>query len=83
MSLLPSEEWGPYKALWSRHLILARDEHGNPTPWTHGVRRNKTLWVPVFLVVVAWLVLGSRESWRRVLLAFGLGFLAGHFFWCG
>lgn len=80
-SLLPSEEWPPYRWLWT-HLALARDPAtGEPTPWTHGLRRRWRVWLPLFLVALGWLVFGGRGSWWRVLLAFGLGALAGHAWW--
>ncbi len=79
---MPSEEWGPYKALWSEHLVLARDEYtGRPVPWTHGVRRHWRVWVPAFVVLVAWQAWGARSKWWRVVCAFLTGLLAGHFFW--
>lgn len=85
---MPSEEWPPYKWVWS-HLVLARDPvTGEPTPYTHGVRRNKSVWVPIFLVLAVLLVVYGSTRRTRVhvwvlLVLLVLGFLGGHFFWCG
>lgn len=80
--IIPAEDWPPYRLLWSRLLVLARDpETGTPTPWTHGMRRNplKTLAVllGLLLVVILW---NGRRFWP-VLVGFLLGALAGHVFW--
>ena len=85
--MMPSEEWGPYRWLWT-HLVLATDGRGNAVPYTHGIRANKRFWVPIFvlLFVVLFAYALSRRArvhaWVLVALAL-LGFLAGHFFWCG
>lgn len=77
---MPSEEWGPYRWLW-QHVRLARDpETGEPTPYTHGMRRNPKTTLALMLlglVVLAW---WARRFWPT-LLAFLLGALAGHVFW--
>ena len=81
-SLVPSENWPPYRWLWT-HLVLARNYDGSPAPYTHGVRRNKAIWVPIFAALLVVMLVQASSRWWRVLLAAALGFLAGHFFWCG
>ncbi len=79
--IIPAEDWPPYRWLWT-HVPLARHpDTGEPTPWTHGFRRNTKAWLPVFGVVLVWLTWGGRPAWWRTLLGFGLGFLAGHIWW--
>lgn len=83
---MPSEDWPPYRWLWT-HVVLARDpDTGEPTPYTHGVRRNTTVWLPIFIlsaVALVWRTDTSRwgrPDWRSI-CCLGLGFLAGHFWW--
>lgn len=80
MTLVPSENWPPYRWLWTR-LVLARDpESGEATPYTHGMRRHPLAFFSVIalvLVVVAW---NARARWR-ILAAFGAGLLTGHVAW--
>jgi len=79
--VIPAEDWPPYRWLWAT-VVLARDpETGQPTPYTHGVRRHPKVWIPVCAVVLAWLVWSAGRSWWRSLLAFAAGILAGHFWW--
>lgn len=80
--IVPSEDWPPYRLLWSRLLVLARDpQTGEPTPWTHGMRRHPLATLGVILGLL--LVVGlwwARRFWP-VLVSFFLGALAGHVFW--
>lgn len=87
-SVIPAEDWPPYRWLWT-NVVLARDpETGEPTPYTHGVRRNTVVWLPLFVLValrLAWddearLTKLGGPDWRSI-LALALGLLAGHFWW--
>lgn len=80
-ALMPSEEWPPYRWLW-RTVVLARDPRtGEPTPYTHGMRRHPAATLAamgaVLLVALLW---NGRAHWR-ILAAFAVGALAGHVFW--
>lgn len=79
-SLVPSEDWPPYRWLWT-HVRLARDpETGEPTPYTHGMRRHPAatlVALGLVVVVAAW---WARRFWP-VLLSFAAGALVGHVFW--
>jgi hypothetical protein len=80
-TIIPAEDWPPYRWLWT-HLVLARDpDTGEATPYTHGMRRHALATAAALLlllgVIVAW---QTRSRWRAV-LAFGLGALSGHVFW--
>lgn len=86
-TVIPAEDWPPYRWLWT-HLVLARDpETGEPTPYTHGVRRNTAVWLPILILlvvlVIVWLASRRFERvpvWALVVLV-ALGLLAGHFWW--
>lgn len=79
-SLMPSEEWPPYRWVWS-HLVLGRNERGEPIPYTHVMRRNPKVVLPAMLGLLAVFLLWSGRKWWPTLLAFSLGALAGHVWW--
>lgn len=78
--VIPAEDWPPYRWVWTR-FGPTNPETGERHPFTHGARWSPLGWVLFMLLVMGWLVWGARGSWWRVLLAFALGFLAGHFWW--
>jgi len=78
--LVPSEDWPPYRWLWT-NLRLARDPAtGEPTPYTHGMRRHPATTIVVLALVVVVAAWWARRFWP-VLLSFSAGLLAGHVFW--
>lgn len=82
-SIIPAEDWPPYKWLWS-NLALSRDEEGNPRPYTHGMRANWQAFVVVTLLVVliaAWNV-KRHPYWALAVVGLAL-LLAGHVLWAG
>lgn len=79
-SIVPSETWPPYRWLWT-HVVLARDPvTREPTPYTHGMRRNPLATLGVLLFVVVLLAWWARRFWP-IVLSFLAGALAGHVFW--
>ena len=82
MSLVPSEEWPPYRWLWTT-VVLARDPvTREPTPYTHGMRRNPLATAATMLVVLlGTLRVAERFPKTSACCSFALGALAGHVFW--
>lgn len=70
--VIPSEEWPPYKWLWSR--IGGR-------PWTHIMRDHPSLVVPVAVAMLVLACAWAGWHWWKVLLSFFLGMVTGHVFW--
>lgn len=70
--LVPSEQWPPYRWLWTR--VGGR-------PWTHIMRDNPRTYfatlLPLLGLVIAW---NGRRFWP-VLAAFAIGLLTGHVWW--
>jgi len=79
--IVPSEDWPPYRWLWT-HVKLARDpETGEPTPYTHGMRRNPVKTVATIVAVLTVVVLWNARRFWPVIVSFATGLLAGHVFW--
>ncbi len=82
MSVLPSEKWPPYYAIWHDRFPLSNP----PRPYTHLMRERPRLILPIAGIVLLALAFGTgkgtwRVVWWRVLLAALVGFLLGHVFW--
>lgn len=71
-TLIPSENWPPYRWLWER--IGGR-------PWTHIMRDRPRTYAGFALPFLALLVLWNRRRWLPLLIGFAAGFLTGHVWW--
>jgi len=80
-SLIPAEDWPPYRWLWT-NIPLSRDDEGNPRPFTHGMRANWQTFAVVVVLILVLAVWWARSLWP-VIAAFLVGALAGHVLWAG
>lgn len=70
--IIPSEDWPPYKWLWTRF---------GGRPWTHIMRDNPKSFLAVFIPVVLLLLFWNGWKYWKTLLIFAVGFLTGHVWW--
>lgn len=82
-SVIPAEDWPPYKWLWTT-VVLSRDDEGEPRPYTHGMRANWQTFLAVVLVVLLIAAWNAKRHPLWALLVVGLAmFLTGHVLWAG
>ena len=80
-TIVPSEDWPPYRWLW-KNVKLARDpDTGEPTPYTHGMRRHPLIFLTTVVAVLAVVLLWNARRFWPVLVSFLAGLLTGHVFW--
>jgi len=66
-----SENWAPYRALWSR--LGGR-------PWTHVLREHPLKFAAAVALAFAAATIGKGRAWAAA-LAFLAGLMAGHVLW--
>ena len=66
------EEWGPYKAVWSRL---------GGKPWTWVMRDNPYKYFILMIPLAVFLFFHTGKKYWAAIAAFGLGMLTGHVWW--